>query len=187
MNSIQDYVIHSLLPDSIKKDPFIVALGEAVEIELKEAYREAESMSDFSNVNALSEDLLDYIAYQKHVDFYDYTLPLETKRKLVKESAYFHRIKGTPKAVEMLIETVFGDGKVVEWFEYEGVPGYFKVITNNTSVTNELAEQFIRVLDSAKRKSAWLEKVEITQVDEMNLYIGSVVHTGDKLTLKQVN
>lgn len=66
------------------------------------------------------------------------------------------------------------------------MPGYFKVVTTNTAVTEELADQFVRALDSVKRKSAWLEKVEISQTESMNIYFGGVIHTGDTITLEQV-
>lgn len=186
MNSLNDCSIVDLIPSSLKKDPFIVALGDAVEKELKEAYREAESLSNFYDVDKLPEPLLDYLAYQKHVDFYEPDLTIEQKRELVKRSNFFHRQKGTPAAVEKLIITLFGEGKVVEWFEYEGQPYRFKVVTNNRSVTQEKAEQFLQALNAVKNVRSVLERIELTQAEEMNLYFAGVVHVGDNLTIRQV-
>ncbi len=42
-----------------------------------------------------------------------------------------HTFRGTPYAVEQVIQTYFGDGEVSEWFEYGGQPGMFKVVTTN--------------------------------------------------------
>ncbi len=47
MNSLRDYSIPLLLPDSLRNDDFVVALGEAFETEMKEMYREAEILSNF--------------------------------------------------------------------------------------------------------------------------------------------
>lgn len=134
----------------------------------------------------IPESMLDVVAAEKHVDFYNSTLPAEQKRQLIARSDFFHQRKGTPAAVEELITILFGEGKVVEWYEYGGEPYHFKVVTNNRSVTNELAQQFIKAVDSVKNKRSVLEKVEISMSEDMNLYVGSVIHTGDKLLIKQV-
>jgi phage tail P2-like protein len=171
-----------LLPDSLKNDEN-KALAEAMTEVFKRVYQESEHLDP---TKPIPVHLLDTVALEEHVDFYDPSLTVEQKRQLIDRSYFFHRQKGTPAAVEQLIEIVFGEGKVVEWFEYGALPGYFKVVTSNTAVTNELAAQFIRALDSVNRESAWLEKVEITQVEQMSLYVGAVLHTGDKMTLRQV-
>lgn len=187
MNSVNDLTVSKLLPSSLKSDVFTIALVNATEKELKQAFREAESLADLSNIDQLPEYLLDYIAYQKHVDFYENTLSIEIKRGLIKRSRFFHQHKGTPAAVEELINMIFGDGKVVEWFEYDGQPFHFKVVTNNRSVTQEKAEEFLRALNSVKRKTAILDKIELSQSDEMNQYFAFVVQSGEKLVLRQVN
>lgn len=183
MINLDNFSLAAILPHSLVQNEENKALAEAITVILKDIYTKTSSL-DFSDT--FPEHILDIVAFEEHVDFYDPTLTIEQKRELIDRSYFFHRKKGTPAAVEQLIEIVFGEGQVVEWFEYDGVPGYFKVVTSNTQVTNELAEQFIRALDSIKRKSAWLEKVEISQTESMYLYVGGVVHIGDKLTLKQV-
>lgn len=186
MINLTDLVMTSLLPSSLKNDPFIVALAEAVEMELKEAYREAEAISDLSNVDNLPEELLDYLAYQKHVDFYDTSYPIEVKRKLVKESIHSHRLKGTPAAIEQLIDTIFGDGQVKEWFDYDGDPYNFIVETSNQSATNERAHEFIKAISTVKNVRSNLEKVVLLSSEQMKLYWGGVVHAGSKEIYRQV-
>lgn len=127
MNSLHDYSMVSLLPESLRKDPFIVALGEAVEKELKDAYREAESLSNFNGVDNLPEFLLDYLAYQKHVDYYDEKLPLDVKRSIVDNSLILHRLKGSPNSIERALLSVGVEAEVVEWFEYDAAPFHFMV------------------------------------------------------------
>lgn len=186
MIDIRDDSLLKLMPESLKRDKFVAVLAQAVEKELKEAYREAESLANFNDVDKLPEPLLDYLAFQKHVDFYEINLPIEQKRILIKNSIKWHRMKGTPAAVEEVVTSIFGEGIVSEWFEYGGNPHHFKVITSNKSATNEKAEQFLRIVDSVKRKSSKLEKVELSRTEDTNLYFGIVIHTGDNLTIKQV-
>jgi phage tail P2-like protein len=182
MIDLENFSFASILPPSLVQTEEGKALAEAITVMLKDVFRKTSLL----NMDNLPEHLLDILAYEEHVDFYDPSLSIEQKRQLIDRSYFFHRKKGTPAAVEQLIQIVFGEGRVEEWFEYGGNPGYFKVVTSNTAVTQELADQFIRALDSVKRESAWLEKVEISQTESMPLYFGGVVHIGDKLSLKQV-
>ncbi|EFV78942.1 hypothetical protein HMPREF1013_00826 [Bacillus sp. 2_A_57_CT2] len=183
MINLDNFSMKQILPQSLQGSDEDKAIAESITAMLRELFRLNESL-DFSD--SIPEHLLDMIAYEEHVDFYDSSLSIEQKRELIRRSYFFHRKKGTPSAVEELIQLLFGEGVVQEWFEYDGMPGYFKVVTTNTAVTEELADQFVRALDSVKRKSAWLEKVEISQTESMNIYFGGVIHTGDTITLEQV-
>ena len=176
-----------IMPDSLKRDPEMVAMAKAFTPEIQSLSRETLLCLLEDQIDHLSSDLVDHLAFERHVDFYDPELPIEVRRDLVKNSLPWHRRKGTPAAVEELITTVFGDGRVEEWFEYGGKRGYFKVITNNRSATTEQALLFMRALNSVKNTRSWLEKIEISQVEDHNLYFAGIIHMGDKITLWQVN
>lgn len=186
MSNLTDYNIANLIPHSLQQDPFVIALSNAVEKELKEAYNEARVLFNLSDYDNLPEGILDYLAYDQHIDFYEVTLPIEQKRGLLKNSIPWHRKKGTPSAVEGLISTLFDQGRVEEWFEYGGEPYYFRIVTTNKSVTNEKAAEFIRALDSVKNKRSWLETVILESAESMNLVVGAFVHEGDYTIARQV-
>lgn len=139
-----------------------------------------------ARVEELTEEELDELAWELKINWYDATAAVEIKRALVKNSDKVHMYLGTPYAVETVIQDYFGDGYVQEWFEYGGSPGMFKVITNNVSVSDELANQFIKVLDSVKNKRSHLEQIIIALSGELNNYYAGVVHTGDFLEVRQV-
>lgn len=182
MINLSNFALADILPSVLKSTKEDRAMAAACTAILIRVFEEMDILDPF----VIPEKLLDTVAVEEHVDFYDPILTVEQKRELIQNAFFFHQRKATPAAVEQLIQIVFSEGEVVEWFEYDADPGYFKVVTSNPAVTNELAEQFIRALNSVKRLSAWLDKVEITQVEQMNLYVGSVMHTGDKMTLRQV-
>lgn len=175
-----------LLPNSLKSDPFTVALAGAFEREIKGAYQEAQVLGNLNNVDRLPEAMLDFLAVQKHVDFYTNDLPIELKRELIKTSPALHRIKGTPAAVEQLITTLFEYGRVEEWYEYGGEPYHFRVITTNRSVNNERAAEFVRALDSVKNKRSRLDAVIVESAESMNIVYGAFVHEGDYTEVRQV-
>jgi len=178
--------LEALLPDSLQQDPDVVALAKAITPELQEIALAIANCVLISRIDELSGPVLDLLAWQWHVDFYEITLPIEQKRELVKNAIAWHKRKGTPSAVEELVRVTFFSGDVVEWWEYGGNPGYFKVIITDPSATNERAQEFIAAVNSVKRASAWLESIEIKSVDDMPLYFANVLHMGEYMTVEQV-
>lgn len=175
-----------LLPDNLKSDPDVAAIAQALTPELQSISTDTALCILYDNIDSLSDEVLDLLAWDLHVDFYDTTLATDQKRSLVSSSISIHQKKGTPAAVEQLIATVFGDGTVEEWFEYGGQPYNFRVLTNNATVTQEQTDLFQRALNSVKRQSAILEAIIITLGDSMSLNFGAALHIGDILTIKQV-
>ncbi|KEO84748.1 phage tail protein I [Tumebacillus flagellatus] len=175
-----------LVPPNIRDDPTVAAAAEAINGELQAVNSLIPLVSLMKTLDAQAEDVVDELAWQFHVDFYDPSLSIEQKRALVKNSISWHRRKGTPAAVEELIATLFGEGRVEEWFEYDGEPYTFRVITNNPAVTEEKALEFARAVNSVKNTRSRLDKVIVGDSKRMPLYIGFAVHIGEKLTIRQV-
>lgn len=187
MIDIHEVSMLDLLPSSLKKDPDIIAAAKTLDKQFLVTVNDVQKCIILPNIDNITDhNLLDLLAWETHLDFYDTSLSLETKRELIKKAPSFHRKKGTPAAVEELVATLFDEGKVEEWFEYGGEPYRFQVVTNNRSVTAERAEEFLKALNSVKRLSAHLERVIIQQKEEMNLYFAGVVHEGTFETIRQV-
>lgn len=179
MIDIYSIKLIDLLPSSIKSDPDIIAAAKSLDDVLLETTQAISKLSWWDRLDTLTDPEADEMAWQLHVDFYDPTFPIEQKRELVKNAIRFHRQKGTPAAVEELIRIIFGEGKVEEWWEYGGEPGYFQVQTNNPEVTQERAREFLRAVNSVKRLSAHLERVTLSQSERLDLYHAGATHTGE--------
>lgn len=117
-----------------------------------------------NRTDELPEKTLDLLAWQWHVDFYEpLGMDIETKRRLIKNSIPWHRIKGTPAAVEQVVSTAFDTSTVKEWFEYGGKPYYFKIITEDvTTNTDTIEERMKRAIKSVKNTRSWLEKPNLS-------------------------
>lgn len=185
MIKIEELRLLSLLPPSIKSDPDIQAAATVLDKSGEKTLQLIKKLNFFVNPHLADHDLLDAVAADLHVDFYDKTFSIETKRRLIDESMILHMEKGTAKSVEDLLTTVFGQGEVEEWYEYGGLPYHFRIYTSDKSATNERANEFIRALESVKRKSTVLESITILQSENMNLYFGTVVHIREKYLFKQ--
>ncbi len=187
MIDIHNIKLIDIIPPNLKQDPDIIAASKAIDNEFSMVVTEAKECIILSRIDELGSDLIDILAWEMHVDFYDSTLPLDTRRQLVKNSLRWHQMKGTPAAVEELISTLFDEGKVEEWFEYGGNPYTFRVVTNNSSVTQDRAIEFIKALNSVKNERSWLDKVVITQNEDLKLNFAGIVHAGEKFEIRQVS
>lgn len=118
-------------------------------------------------IDEMSEEELDAVAEEIHVDFYDYTLSIEKKREACKTSFAIHSIKGTPAAIKRILNIFFKDSSLKQWYEYDGVPGRFKVEVKGIAPYNlqEIAEK----IEDAKKKSQHLEKLEFLAGGELLL------------------
>ncbi|GIO33134.1 hypothetical protein J2TS6_42750 [Paenibacillus albilobatus] len=188
MIKIDEISLFDLLPPNFKTDPVMSAAARSLDGQMKELTKEIEALSFIRRLHAgkITDAEADEKAWEYHVDFYDTSLPLEQKIQLLLNAKEFHKQKGTPAAVEDLITILFGEGKVEEWFEYGGEPGYFQVMTNNPAVTQERAQEFYRAVESVKRLSAKLEKVILGQSEPTNLYFAGILRMGEKMTVRMV-
>lgn len=186
MIDIYEIKLVDLLPLNIAQDAKVQAAAAALDAELL-AITEAVTKCLISpRIDELPESVIDHLAWERHVDFYEQSMSIETKRELVRQSVPWHRRKGTPAAVEELIIAIYGEGKVLEWFEYGGDPYKFKVITNNQDVMAEEYERFVKALNSVKNTRSWLDEVETTMIENLLIYFGAAVYAGDKVTIEQV-
>lgn len=115
------------LPKALKRDPKIQAIAAAVTNEALKVSGEIKNVLIYSRIDELSEELIDILAYDMHVDWYDYSYPVDMKREIVKNSVKVHKRMGTKYAVETALKTINRTAEVKEWFEYGGKPYWFKV------------------------------------------------------------
>jgi phage tail P2-like protein len=182
---IEEIDLLSLQTKVMQGDPDVQGFAAALELQFKQLAGEIGNVLIYSNIDQLPAELLDILAWQFIADWYDATSDLVTKRKAIKDALLLAQIKGTPAAVQKVIDIYFGDGQVQEWFEYggTGVPGTFRVITSNSAVTNEKSTQFIRMLNKVKRLSAKLDSIQITEQINQDLYFAGILHMGEYMTI----
>lgn len=157
---LQHTSLLDILPQNLLRDEQIKAAAQALDAELQkitEATREALLLP---RLDELPEAVIDLLAWQWHVDFYEPNMSLETKRQLVRESIAWHRLKGTKAAVETMVQAVFRGGVVTEWFEYGGEPYHFRVdILSAPQITAENTARLLNVIDASKNIRSWLDEI----------------------------
>lgn len=129
------------LPVALQKDPSVVALAETVADRLARRLEEIEQLRIYPVIDRLDEQLLDILAYDFKVDWYDPNYSLEEKRRTVKSSWRVHKTLGTKAAVETAIRAIYPLTEVEEWFEYGGEPYHFRLNIDITSDSGDRARQ----------------------------------------------
>lgn len=154
--------ITQILPDYFSQMAEVKSLSYAVSQAVKRLIKYCRNIGVYSQVEYLTEDMLDMLAVELDTQHYDNSLSLETKRKIIKNTLVWYMSAGTPSAVEELVETVFGEGKVTEWFEYADDPYYFKIQTN-ALMTQDIIYEFTRLLQKAKMHDRISGRLKFTE------------------------
>ena len=104
----------------------------------------------YTQIDELDEAVLDILAYDLKVDWYDTEAGIENKRQAIKECILVHKFKGTKYAVETAMRSMYDKVTVSEWFEYGGEPYHFRIaIYASTNIIGKLqyAKNLRSVLD----------------------------------------
>ena len=158
---LQSASLLDILPPNLLADKKINAAARALDDELQKITAATRKALLLPRLDELSEEVIDLLAWQWHVDFYEpIGMDIETKRRLIKNSIAWHRIKGTPAAVEQVVSAVFDTSHVQEWFEYGGKPYHFKVITEDVTTDPNVLARMRRAINAAKNTRSWLETIE---------------------------
>ena len=148
------------LPGALKHDPKMRAIAEAVTKEALTVSGEIENVLIYSRIDELPEELIDILAYDMHVDWYDYSYPLKVKRDILKGSVRVHKKMGTKYAVEKALGALYPQSEVEEWYQYEGQPHHFHIVCDVTE--NRVTASFQDIINAVmmyKRLSSHLDEV----------------------------
>lgn len=152
-------------PAALQKDPSSVALAEVSAELLSQRPGEISQIALYSMIDSLPEPLLDILAYDFKVDWYDYQYPIRTKRELFKGNVLTHMRQGTAFATRFVLVCLYPKSVMEEWFTYGGEPGYFRLNVNVSDSAETGAvevystEEILRRIETVKKKSAHLEGV----------------------------
>ncbi len=143
MIRLEDLKLLDLLPSSITGDGTVRAMAAALDNELQSITRCVNEIVMLPRIDELPSDIVDSLAWQFHVDFYEpLGLSLDIRRALVKNALIWHRRYGTKSVLVEIIKLMFFDNFTIEeWFEYGGRPYCFRINVNATNLFISIATQ----------------------------------------------
>ena len=164
MTDIKDVVLTDLLPINLHSN-HLKALSYAVKCEKDRLIQYLQKI----NYNAVlgenvTEDIVDLLAVESRALYYDETLPLETKRQLVKETLPSYMLVGTPAIIKRFLEITSEMVEIKEWFEYNGLPYHFSIyitMPGNAVVTEDVILDIENKIERLKNARSILDVVNI--------------------------
>ena len=167
---LADVDVLKLVPEFMRKDEAVLGLAAAVNKLIKEPGGKIKTARVWDQIDNLTSEQLDELAYELDIDWYDPALPIENKRALIKSADLVHSRRGTKWAVEQVLIDTFGSGTVKEWYEYNGQPFHFRVSTDYPLDTQDIIEQFRKAVAVAMPCRSVLASIEFAHTGETSAY-----------------
>ena len=147
------------LASQLETQAFAYALGRQIE----QLCCYADGVRIYAAVDTMPEKILDVLAVELRAPVYHEDFSIDVKRTLIKGTIAFYSKLGTPATVNWVIRSVFGNGSMEDWYSYGGRPHHFRVHVGNGGnlATMENLNEFLRIVDSIKRLSSWLDEIQL--------------------------
>lgn len=147
----------SVLPGVLGLDKGMYNLAQMVGWIFGENAGNVNAPAVFQNISEMDEDLLDILAKDCKVDWYDYDADIATKRRQLLSNWHVRDKLGTVSAVKTALQAVWPNTTVEEWFDYGGDPGYFRVfLSTDASGTIDFAKA-VRMINIFKPVRAHID------------------------------
>ncbi|MBQ7577222.1 MAG: phage tail protein I [Synergistaceae bacterium] len=186
---IENLSLMDIAPPSITNDKNVQHIITALDPELLSVSQATREAFIISRINELPESVLDLLAWQWHVDFYELAHSLEAKRAMVLKSISWHRKKGTSGAILQALDILGVEGKFTAWYDLqeEGAQPYTFVI--DAKLTSDFWERvdwtkptqtIRRAIQESKAARSWMSRlfVHMDAESELDIKIGTLTAQG---------
>lgn len=167
IKGLREACIADGVPRILSREPWVQALSLACLALHRQTMAFLEKSRIYTAVDSAAEEVLDALAVNWNISWYDTDYDIERKRRIVRSALGVRRTMGTVGAVRAQADAAYPGTTLVEWFEYDGEPGKFRLrMSAQTAADREKleamsTEEIERRFAVAKRFSAHLEDVEI--------------------------
>ena len=150
------------LPDLMQDDPDVIAIAKAQTNFYRKIVEKINVLSRWGKFDQMTEEELDLFAEDFFIPWYKTS---DTKDIKVSNLEHFVEVwsrLGTPKAIETVLEDIYGSAELIEWFRQKEdyANGEFAVeVKSFDSFTQENKRRLYNVLEIVKRKSQKLSSI----------------------------
>ncbi len=150
------------LPDLMQDDPDVIAIAKAQTNFYRKIVEKINVLSRWGKFDQMTEEELDLFAEDFFIPWYKTS---DTKDIKVSNLEHFVEVwsrLGTPKAIETVLEDIYGSAELIEWFSQKEdfVNGEFAVeVKDFASFTQENKRRLYNILEIIKRKSQKLSSI----------------------------
>lgn len=167
----------STYPEVLKKDKRMLALATITAKLLIKRLEEIDRIRIYPQIDKLPEDLLDILAYDLKVDWYNYNHSVSVKRSQIKSSFRIHRTLGTVGAMEKALNNLYPGTELEEWFNYGGDPYYFRVLLDVTDQQVDISHnEVVRIINIFKSRRSHLQDSGLIYRSRVEIAVGVSGH-----------
>lgn len=169
--------ITDILPNNLASQIEVQAFAYALHRQIEKLCDMADKVKFLTAIQEAPDEILDYLAVELRTPCYKMEYSTEVKRSLILSTLPYYMKMGTTYMVNSIIQTIFGNGHIVEFFDAGLKPHHFMVRIQGAEATSRPTTEFREVLEAVKRKSQWLDSV-VLEFDQME----RVVRIGGRMT-----
>lgn len=150
-----------ILPPNLCDDKNIVAAAKTIDAINQYSISKLPNGVLISNIDQLTDNILNVMAWQWHLENFDVSWPEKTKRDTIKQSLTWHRKKGTKAVVQDAIDELVAKCMVEEWYEYNGKPYTFRLKGSLDDIKTIVLkkDEIINIANSVKNVRSWLDYI----------------------------
>lgn len=187
MIKLKDSSILMFIPRFLRNDKKIKNLITAIDTVLKEVLERFSSMKRMQKIaeGELTDEEIELLLWEKHVDYFDKTLTKEQKIKLIQNAERAHLKKGTRAVLETHLKIIFGELQLQEWFEANLEPLHFQ-ITSNVVLSEDVINRVNRTVEEYAPTRCLFEGIKVNQdiFIKRNTAVGIYEISEDTITIK---
>lgn len=174
--------VYNTFPPVLKNDTDFDSTAKAVTVRLNENLLLSEYALVYSRIDDLPEIVLDILAYDFNIGWYDYSYNITEKRAIIKEAFKIFRFIGTKYAVEAALRSIYPVAYVREWFEYGGKPYHFKVEIHDSANDREKCTKTIQKIKFTKNVRSIIDETVYIAASEIRATVFCGARTVGKIT-----
>lgn len=187
MIKLKDSSIIMFIPRFLRNDKKIKNLITAIDTVLKEVLERFSSMKRMQKIaeGELTDEEIELLLWEKHVDYFDKTLTKEQKIKLIQNAERAHLKKGTRAVLETHLKIIFGELQLQEWYEAELEPFHFQIISN-VVLSEDVINRVNRTVEEYAPTRCLFEGIKVNQdiFIKRNTAVGIYEISEDTITIK---
>lgn len=107
IKSLKDARITDALPRIVAGQDWVIALSNALGVQHEQTIQFADDSQIYTNLDNVSEDILDTLAINWKIDWYDTDYSIEQKRRIIKMAILVRRLMGTPYATRIQADAIY--------------------------------------------------------------------------------
>ncbi|MCI7097543.1 MAG: phage tail protein I [Lachnospiraceae bacterium] len=159
----------------------IQCLSYALQESIEYVLRKADESGCYSAVDKLQDPILDHLAVELQSMYYDQNMPVNQKREIIKNTLKWYMRAGTTGAVQEMVTVIFGDARIVEWFdftEWPYTPGTFDIETK-TRITEGIYQDMEKYIRQVKNVRSHLRKIRFDRQETVTIVFGGMCGNSD--------